>query len=78
MFVLHRLVVLIDNLFSLYFNWNTLYLILGQKFPTKALELSLQASVHFYEHTAPDYVSTTDDNPFCTGSNSYVDVRNCI
>jgi len=55
--------------------YHLLHLYVGQKFPSKTLELSLQASVHFYEHNAPDYVSTTDDDPFCSGSNSYIDVR---
>lgn len=50
------------------------YVLTGQKFPSKGLELSLQASVHFYEHFPSGYTSTTDDDPFCIGPNAYVDV----
>ena len=42
----------------------------GQKFPSKSLEVSLQATVHFHENP----VLSASDDPFCTGLNAYIDV----
>ena len=44
--------------------------ITGQKFPHKSLEVSLQATVHFYDNA----VASDTDDAFCTGLNAYIDV----
>ena len=44
--------------------------IIGQKFPSKSLEVSLQATVHFHENP----VLSSSNDPFCTGLNAYIDV----
>lgn len=46
----------------------------GQKFPSKTLEMSLQASISFPEHHTPTGGEAEDD-PFCVGLNAYADVR---
>ena len=45
----------------------------GQKFPSKSLEVSVQATLHFPEYPplAPPEVN---EDPFCVGLNSYADV----
>ena len=43
-----------------------------QKFPTKSLELFLQATVHFPEVIPPVPEGVVD--PFCVGLNSYAEV----
>jgi AP-5 complex subunit mu-1 len=48
--------------------WN-----IGQRFPSKTLELSLQATVRFPDHYTPTGGVDTDD-PFCVGLNTYADV----
>ena len=45
----------------------------GQKFPSKTLELSLQATVRFPDQYTPAGGVDTDD-PFCVGLNTYADV----
>jgi len=45
----------------------------GQKFPTKSLELFLQATVHFPEVIPPVPEGVVQD-PFCVGLNSYAEV----
>ena len=45
----------------------------GQRFPSKTLELSLQATVRFPDHYTPTSGVDTDD-PFCVGLNTYADV----
>ena len=47
----------------------------GQKFPTKSLELFLQASVHFNEVIPPVPEGFVED-PFCVGLNCYAEVSN--
>ncbi|XP_065919140.1 AP-5 complex subunit mu-1-like [Dysidea avara] len=49
--------------------WN-----IGQKFPTKSLELFLQATVHFPEVIPPVPEGVVVD-PFCVGLNSYAEVH---
>ena len=45
----------------------------GQKFPSKGMEVSLQATILFPDHYTP--LSGTDsDDPFCVGLNTYADV----
>lgn len=44
---------------------------IGQKFPSKGLETSLQANVHFYDYPT----QASSDNSFCVGATSYIDVR---
>ena len=46
---------------------------IGQKFPTKSLELFLQASVHFNEVIPPVPEGFVED-PFCVGLNCYAEV----
>ena len=55
------------DLYNLFLN----FVPVGQKFPGKTLELSLQATVHFYDGPVPP----GDDDPFCVGLNAYIDVR---
>ena len=57
-----------------YVTYKSLYGFIGQKFPGKGLEVSLQASVHFYNYPIEGYASAEKD-PFCAGSNAYIDVR---
>ena len=45
----------------------------GQKFPSKTLEMSLQATVQFPDHYTPPSGVDSDD-PFCVGVNTYADV----
>ena len=52
-------------------------LITGQKFPTKSLELFLQASVHFNE-VIPLVPEGMTQDPFCVGLNSYAEVSNTV
>ena len=35
--------------------------------------MSLQANVHFYDHSSQE-ISSDDENSFCVGANSYIDV----
>ena len=44
----------------------------GQRFPSKSLEMSLQANVHFFEKE-PE-LSSIEGDMFCKGANSYIDV----
>ena len=46
---------------------------IGQKFPTKSLELFLQATVHFPE-VIPPVPEGVKQDPFCVGLNSYAEV----
>lgn len=46
---------------------------IGQKFPSKGMEVSLQATILFPDHYTP--LSGTDsDDPFCVGLNTYADL----
>ncbi len=45
----------------------------GQKFPSKTLELSLQATLTFPEYSPPPSSAMSED-PFCEGLNAYADV----
>lgn len=45
----------------------------GQKFPSKSLEVSVQATLHFPEYPPPAPPEVNED-PFCVGLNSYADV----
>ena len=45
----------------------------GQKFPSKTLEMSLQATLYFPDHPPPASPEVQED-PFCVGLNSYADV----
>ena len=45
---------------------------IGQKFPSKSLEVLLKASLQFGDYS-PDTTSQKDD-VFCTGSNTYAQV----
>ena len=65
--------------------WNNLsntvlLLLLGQKFPYKTLEASLNATVYFGEKkqqtTADNQQNSFVEDPFCTGINTYAQV--CI
>ena len=49
----------------------------GQKFPSKTLEISLQATVHFSDHYPPPSGRDNDD-PFCVGVNAYADVSDSV
>ena len=46
---------------------------IGQRFPSKGLEISLQASVHFHEYSTQESIQSKGDS-FCVGANSYIDV----
>lgn len=45
---------------------------IGNKFPSKSLELFLNATVYFGDHL-PGQTSSTED-PFCVGLNAYIEV----
>jgi len=49
------------------------YVCAGQKFPSKSLEVSVQATLHFPEYPPPAPPEVNED-PFCVGLNSYADV----
>ena len=47
---------------------------LGQRFPSKTMEMSLQATIHFPDKYTP-LNGVDSDDPFCVGLNTYADVR---
>ena len=49
-----------------------LFFLTGQKFPSKTLEASLLATVHFKDAVQP--TKNFIEDPFCTGLNSYAQV----
>ena len=49
--------------------WN-----LGQKFPSKTLEATLQAKVQFEEYNEKKQAPGTYEDPFCVGLNTYASV----
>ena len=64
-------VIYINQCNSIYIYTDNCFSYTGQRFPTKSLEVSLQATVHFPNNP----VLSDDDDPFCTGLNAYIDVR---
>ena len=50
----------------------------GQRFPSKTLETSLQATILFPDHYTPPPASGDSDDPFCVGLNAYADVSMCV
>ena len=45
---------------------------LGTKFPSKSLEMHMNATVYFSDHLPGQ--SSSGDDPFCVGLNAYIEV----